>query len=41
VLLFPAIEDLIRSGWTRLRPAVSIVIGLLAAYWFIQRAFFG
>jgi len=41
VLLFPAIEDLIRSGWTKLRPAVSSVIGLLAAYWFIQRAFFG
>jgi len=41
VLLFPAIEDLIRSGWTRLRPAVSIGIGLLASYWFIQRAFFG
>ena len=41
VLLFPALDDLIRSGWTRLRPAVSIAIGLLAAYWFIQRAFFG
>ena len=41
VLLFPAIEDLIKSGWTWLRPAVSIAIGLLAAYWFIQRAFFG
>ena len=41
VLLFPAIEDLIRSGWTRLRPAVSIAIGLLATYWFIQRAVFG
>jgi len=41
VLLFPAIEDLIRSGWTKLRPAVSTVIGLLAAYWFIQRAFLG
>jgi hypothetical protein len=41
VLLFPAIEDLIRSGWTKLRPVVSTVIGLLAAYWFIQRAFFG
>ncbi len=41
VLLFPAIEDLIKSGWTKLRPAVSIAIGLLAAYWFIQRAFFG
>lgn len=41
VLLFPAIEDLIRSGWTKLRPAVSTVIGLLAAFWFIQRSFFG
>ena len=41
VLLFPAIEDLVRSGWTKLRPAVSIAIGLLATYWFIQRAFFG
>ena len=41
VLLFPAIEDLIRSGWTRLRPAISIAIGLLATYWFIERAFFG
>lgn len=41
VLLFPAIEDLVRSGWTKLRPAVSIAIGLLAIYWFIQRAFIG
>ena len=41
VLLFPAIEDLVRSGWTKLRPVVSIAIGLLAIYWFIQRAFFG
>jgi hydrogenase/urease accessory protein HupE len=41
VLLFPAIEDLVRSGWTKLRPAVSIVIGILAAYWLIQRVFFG
>ncbi len=41
VLLFPAIEDLIRSGWTKLRPAISVVIGLLAAYWLVQRAFFG
>jgi hypothetical protein len=40
VLLFPLIEDLIKSGWTRLRPAVSIVVGCLAVYWFIQRAFF-
>lgn len=41
VLLFPAIEDLVASGWTRLRPGVSIVIGLLAIYWFAQRAFLG
>ncbi len=41
VLLFPLIDDLIRSGWTKLRPAVSTAIGLLAAFWFIQRAFFG
>jgi len=41
VLLFPLTDDLIRSGWTKLRPAVSIAIGLLAAFWFIQRAFFG
>jgi len=41
VLLFPLIEDLIASGWTKLRPAVSIAVGCLAVYWFIQRAFFG
>lgn len=41
VLLFPAIEDLVRSGKTWLRPAVSWTIGVLATYWFIQRAFFG
>ena len=40
ILLFPLIEDLIKSGWTRLRPTVSIVVGCLAVYWFIQRAFF-
>jgi hydrogenase/urease accessory protein HupE len=41
VLLFPALEDLMSSGRTWIRPAVSVAIGLLAAYWFIQRAFFG
>jgi hydrogenase/urease accessory protein HupE len=41
VLLFPLIDDLIRSGWTKLRPAVSAAIGVLAGVWFIQRAFFG
>jgi hypothetical protein len=40
LLLFPLIEDLISSGWTKLRPAVSIAVGCLAVYWFIQRAFF-
>jgi hydrogenase/urease accessory protein HupE len=41
ILLFPALEDLMKRGWTWLRPAVSIAIALLAAYWFVQRAFFG
>jgi hydrogenase/urease accessory protein HupE len=41
VLLFPLIDELIHSGWTKLRPAVSIAIGLLAVFWFIQRAFLG
>jgi hydrogenase/urease accessory protein HupE len=41
VLLFPLVDDLIRSGWTKLRPAVSAAIGVLAGVWFIQRAFFG
>jgi hypothetical protein len=46
VLLFPALEDLMKSGRTLwgqpwLRTAISIAIGLLAAYWFVQRAFFG
>jgi hypothetical protein len=41
VLLFPVIEDLIASGWTKLRPAVSITIACLATYWFVQRAFLG
>jgi len=41
ILLFPAIEDLVKSGWTKLRPALSAIIALLATYWFIQRAFFG
>jgi hypothetical protein len=41
VLLFPVIEDLIASGWKRLRPAVSITIACLATYWFVQRAFLG
>jgi hydrogenase/urease accessory protein HupE len=40
VLLFPVIEDLVASGWKRLRPAVSVTIACLAAFWFVQRAFF-
>ena len=46
VLLFPALEDLMKSSRTLwgqpwLRPTISLAIGLLAAYWLIQRAFFG
>ena len=41
VLLFPAIEDLVKAGWAKLRPTLSAAIALLATYWFIQRAFFG
>lgn len=41
ILLFPALDDLMKRGWTWLRPTISIAIALLAAYWFIQRAFFG
>jgi HupE / UreJ protein len=41
VLLFPSLEDLLKRGWTWLRPAISWVIALLASYWFVQRAFFG
>jgi hypothetical protein len=38
-LIFPLVRDLVSSGWTRLKPTVSIAIGCLAAYWFVQRAF--
>ena len=41
VLLFPALDDLMKRGWTWLRPAISIAIALLAIWWFIQRAFIG
>ncbi len=40
LLLFPLVQDLVKSGWSRLQPAVSTGIGCLAVYWFIQRAFF-
>lgn len=39
LLIFPLVQDLTSSGWKRLKPAVSIGIGCLAVYWFIQRAF--
>lgn len=39
LIVFPLVRDLVSSGWTRLKPAVSIGIGCLAAYWFVQRAF--
>jgi hypothetical protein len=39
LLIFPLVQDLVRSGWKRLQPAVSVCIGVLAVYWFVQRAF--
>jgi hypothetical protein len=41
LLIFPLVQDLVKSGWRRLKPAVSIGIGCLAVYWFVQRAFLG
>jgi hydrogenase/urease accessory protein HupE len=41
LLVFPAIDDLIKSGWKRLPNGISLAVGLLATYWFIQRAFLG
>ncbi len=41
LLIFPLVQDLVRSGWKRLQPAVSVCIGVLAVYWFLQRAFLG
>lgn len=40
VVIFPLVQDLVSSGWKRLKPAVSIGIGCLAAWWFVERAFF-
>ena len=40
LLIFPLVQDLVKSGWTRLQPTVSTGIGCLAIYWFVQRAFF-
>ncbi len=39
LLIFPLVQDLVSSGWRRLKPAVSIGIACLAVYWFVQRAF--
>lgn len=39
MLIFPLVQDLVSSGWKRLKPAVSIAIACLAAYWFVERAF--
>jgi hypothetical protein len=41
LLIFPLVQDLVSSGWKRLKPAVSIGVGCLAIYWFVQRAFLG
>ncbi len=39
LLIFPLVQDLVSSGWKRLKPAVSIGIACLAVYWFVERAF--
>jgi hypothetical protein len=41
LLIFPLIQDLVKSGWTRLKPAVSAGVACLAVYWFVLRAFSG
>lgn len=41
LLIFPLVQDLTRSGWKRLKPAVSVGVACLAVYWFVQRAFLG
>jgi hydrogenase/urease accessory protein HupE len=41
LLVFPLVQDLVKSGWTRLKPAVSAGVACLAVYWFVQRAFLG
>ena len=41
LLIFPLVQDLVQSGWKRLKPAVSIGVACLAVYWFVQRAFLG
>lgn len=41
LLIFPLVQDLVSSGWNRLKPAVSGSVGCLAIYWFVQRAFGG
>jgi hypothetical protein len=41
LLIFPLVQDLVKSGWSRLKPAVSAGVGCLAVYWFVQRAFLG
>jgi hypothetical protein len=40
-LIFPLVQDLVSSGWKRLKPSVSIAVACLAVYWFVQRAFLG
>jgi len=39
LLIFPLAQDLVKSGWRYLQPVVSSAIGVLAVYWFVQRAF--
>jgi hydrogenase/urease accessory protein HupE len=39
LLIFPLVQDLVSSGWKRLKPAVSTAVACLAVYWFVERAF--
>jgi hypothetical protein len=39
LLIFPLVQDLVQSGWKRLKPTVSIAVGCLAVWWFVERAF--
>jgi hypothetical protein len=39
LVMFPLVRDLVSSGWSRLKPAVSVGIACLAVYWFVERAF--
>lgn len=41
LMVFPLVLFLSSRRWPQLRPAVSLSVACLAAYWFVQRAFLG